>query len=106
MAWVWLGLAAVFEVIFALAMKAADGFTKPIPTLVVIVAAGFGLWFLSIAMRTLPVGVAYPVWVGLGAVGAVAFGVILFGEQLSPLKIVSVAAIVAGVAGLKIASGS
>ncbi|MFN3262618.1 MAG: DMT family transporter [Pikeienuella sp.] len=106
MAWVWLGLAAVFEVIFALAMKASNGFTKPVPTLVVAVAAGFGLWFLSIAMRTLPVGVAYPVWVGLGAVGAVAFGAILFGEQISPLKIASVAAIVAGVAGLKIASGS
>ena len=105
MAWVWLGLAAIFEVIFALAMKAADGFTKPVPTLIAIVAVGFALWFLSIAMRTLPVSVAYPVWVGLGAIGAVAFGAILFGEALTPMKLVSVAAIVAGVIGLRVSSG-
>lgn len=105
MAWVWLLLAAAFEIAFALSMKASDGFTKPVPTAITVAGVAGGLWFLALAMKTLPVGIAYPVWVGLGAMGAVGFGALLFGEALTPLKLASVAAIALGVIGLKVASG-
>ncbi len=106
MAWLLLLLAAVFEIAFALSMKASDGFTKLAPTAITVVSIVGGLWFLGLAMKTLPVSVAYPVWVGLGALGAVGLGVLLFDEPMTPLKLLSVIAIAAGVAGLKIASGA
>ncbi|QFT59745.1 Quaternary ammonium compound-resistance protein SugE [Sulfitobacter sp. THAF37] len=105
MAWVLLGLAAIFEVVFAMGMKMSDGFTKLTPTLVTIVGIVFGLWFLALAMKQLPVSVAYPVWTALGTLGTVALGTLLLGETMTPLKVVSVLAIVAGVIGLKVSSG-
>jgi len=102
MAWVYLAAAAVFEVIFALSMKYADGFTRPVPTLITIVAVIGGIGFLTLAMRTLPVSVAYPIWTAVGTLGTVILGFFILQEQLSAAKIISALAIVGGVAGLKV----
>lgn len=105
MAWIYLALAAVFEVIFAMGMKYSAGFTKLVPSLITLVGVIGGLGFLGLAMRTLPVSVAYPIWTAVGTLGTVALGYLMLGESLTPLKVASALAIVAGVAGLKIASG-
>ncbi|MBM7852332.1 quaternary ammonium compound-resistance protein SugE [Methylopila capsulata] len=104
MAWGFLAIAAIFEVIFALSMKYADGFTRLGPTLVTVVAVIGGIGFLTLALKTLPVGVAYPIWTAVGTLGTVLFGIVLLGEAMTAVKIVSALAIVAGVAGLKLAS--
>lgn len=104
MAWIYLLIAAVFEVTFASSMKASEGFTKLWPSVLTTVAVAGGMFFLTLALKELPVSIGYPVWVGLGAVGTVVLGLVLFGEPLSVLKVASVAAIVAGVIGLKLAS--
>lgn len=105
MAWVYLAAAAVFEVIFALSMKYADGFTKPLPTVITIVAVIAGIGFLTLSLRELPVSVAYPIWTAVGTLGTVVLGYAVLQEPLSALKIASALAIVGGVAGLK-ASGA
>ncbi|GAB5469754.1 MAG: multidrug efflux SMR transporter [Rhodospirillales bacterium] len=104
MAWVFLALAAVFEVVFAMSMKYAEGFTRLVPTLVTMVAVVAGLGFLGLALRSLPVSVAYPIWTAVGTLGTVVLGYFMLGEPLTWLKAVSALAIVAGVAGLKISS--
>jgi quaternary ammonium compound-resistance protein SugE len=103
MAYFYLGLAAAFEVTFAMSMKYADGFTKPLPTAITVIAVIGGITFLTLAMKTLPVSVAYPIWTAVGTLGTVALGYLFLGEALTPLKIASAIAIVAGVAGLKAA---
>lgn len=104
MAWIYLGLAAFFEVVFAMSMKYAEGFTRPLPTLITAVAVVFGIMFLTLAMKTLPVSVAYPIWTAVGTLGTVILGFVLLGEALTLLKILSVLAIIAGVAGLKVST--
>lgn len=101
MAWTYLLVAAVFEVLFAMSMKYAEGFTRPLPSALVIVAAVAGIYFLTLSMRVLPVSVAYPVWTAIGSLGTVILGVVLLGESFTPVKGLSVVLIVAGVAGLK-----
>jgi quaternary ammonium compound-resistance protein SugE len=102
MPWVYLAAAAAFEVVFALSMKYADGFTRLGPSLVTVVATAGGIGFLTLALRTLPVSVAYPIWTAVGTLGTVVLGVALLGESLTPLKLVAALAIVGGVAGLKL----
>jgi len=101
MAWMMLMVAAVFEVMFAVSMKYAEGFTRPLPTVVTVVAVIGGIFFLTLAMRQLPVSIAYPVWTAIGTLGTVFFGFLLLGEALTLTKLASVALIVAGVAGLR-----
>ncbi|MBD2839326.1 multidrug efflux SMR transporter [Pseudomonas sp. JM0905a] len=101
MAWIYLLTAAFFEVLFAMGMKYAEGFTRPWPSLLVVVAAVAGIWFLTLSMRVLPVSIAYPIWTAIGTLGTVLLGFLLLGEALTPTKLVSVVLIVAGVAGLK-----
>jgi quaternary ammonium compound-resistance protein SugE len=101
MAWAMLMVAAVFEVMFAMSMKYAEGFTRPLPTVVTVVAVIGGIFFLTLAMRQLPVSIAYPVWTAIGTLGTVFFGFLLLGEALTLTKLASVALIVAGVAGLR-----
>lgn len=103
MAWIYLAAAAVFEVIFALSMKYADGFTRPLPSAIVAVAAFAGIGFLTMAMRDLPVSVAYPIWTAVGTLGTVILGFALLSEPLTLAKALSALAIVGGVAGLKAA---
>lgn len=104
MAWFYLAVAAAFEVLFAMSMKYAEGFTRLWPTVVTVIGGVGGIGFLTLAMKTLPVSVAYPVWTAVGTLGTVALGFVLLGEALTPLKLASALAIVAGVAGLKIAA--
>lgn len=103
MAWIFLLLAGVLEVVWAFLMKASDGFTRPWPTIgtIAFMIVSFGL--LSMAMKTLPLGTAYAIWTGIGAVGAFVTGVLLFGDSASALRIASIALIVAGIVGLKLA---
>jgi quaternary ammonium compound-resistance protein SugE len=103
MAWVLLIIAGLLETVWAASMKLSEGFTRPLPSAVTAVAAAASFWLLAMAMRGLPLGVAYPVWVGIGAVGSVAVGVVLLGEGVNALRLGSVALIVAGIAGLSLA---
>ena len=105
MAWIYLAIAAVFEIAFALSMKLSDGFTRPLATVATVLGVAGGIWFLTLAMRTLPVSVAYPIWTALGALGTIVLGTLWLGEPMTPLKAISALAIVAGVIGLRISSG-
>jgi len=100
-AWIYLGLAAAFEVLFAVSMKFSEGFTKPLPAALTVTGAVGGFIFLTIAMKTLPVSVAYPIWTAVGILGTVALGFWLLGESLTPFKLISVGFIIAGIVGLR-----
>ena len=99
--WVFLMLAAGFEVLFAMAMKYAEGFTRLLPSALVVVAASAGIYCLTLALKELPVSIAYPIWTGIGTLGTVLLGALLLGEALTPVKLMSVALIVVGIAGLR-----
>lgn len=104
MAWTLLTLAGILEVVWAIGLKQSQGFTRLVPSAWTLAAMIASFWFLSIAVRTLPLGTAYPVWVGIGAVGSVAVGAWLFGEPLNAARVICVALIVVGVIGLKLAT--
>lgn len=101
-AWVLLLLAGLLEIGWAVGMKSTDGFTRLWPTLIVITVALASFALLGLAMKTLPVGTAYAVWVGIGAAGAAALGIWLYAEPLSAARVVCLLLIVAGVIGLKL----
>ena len=103
-AWLVLVVAGVLEVLWAIALKYSDGFTKLVPSIVTFVAAAASFWLLAIALRVLPVGTAYAAWTGIGAVGAAVLGMMLFDEPRSALRIACIVVIVAGIAGLHITS--
>lgn len=104
MAWIYLILAGVLEVVWAFSMKQSEGFTRPLPTLVTLIfmIGSFGL--LSVAMRTLPLGTAYSIWTGIGAIGAFVVGVALLGEQLSAARVIAALLIVSGLILMKLTS--
>jgi quaternary ammonium compound-resistance protein SugE len=102
MAWFILLLAGLFEVAWAVGLKLTDGFTRPLPSLLTGLAMLVSLALLGIAMRTLPLGTAYAIWTGIGAVGTVIAGILLFGETMSLLRAASVALICLGLLGLKL----
>ena len=104
MSWFILLLAGLFEVGWAIGLKYTEGFTRLWPSVGTIVAAGISLWLLTQALRTIPVGTAYAVWTGIGAVGVATLGVVLFSESASPARLGCIALIVAGVVGLKLFS--
>jgi quaternary ammonium compound-resistance protein SugE len=104
MSWVILFCAGLLEVCWAVGLKYTDGFSRPLPTVLTVLAIICSLGLLGIAVRELPVGTAYAVWSGLGAVGTVIAGVVLFGESMALIKLASVALIVLGLLGLKLAS--
>lgn len=104
MAWVILMTAGLFEVVWAIGLKYTEGFTRLWPTLGTILAIIISLWLLGIAMKSLPVGTAYSIWVGVGAVGTVTLGIVLFDEPANAARLVSIALIIAGVIGLKLAT--
>lgn len=104
MAWVILLIAGLCEVSWAIGLKYTDGFTRLWPTLGTVAAMIVSMWLLGIAMKSLPVGTAYSVWVGVGAVGTVILGIVLFGEPANPVRLISVALIIAGIIGLKLAA--
>lgn len=101
--WILLFAAGLLEIVWAGAMKASDGFTKPVPSILTGVAVCASFWLLSAAMRNLPLGTSYGVWVGIGVVGTGILGMVMFGEDVTPLRIAGVILIVAGIAALKLA---
>ncbi len=106
MAWLILFLAGLFEVGWAVGLKYTDGFTRPGPTLATVAAMAMSLWLLGIAMKTLPLGTAYAVWVGVGTIGTVILGIVLLNEPVNALRLISVALILAGIIGLKLATAA
>ena len=102
MAWVVLVLAGCLEVVFALSLKASNGVTRLWPSVSFAVAGAASFLLLSQALRTLPVGVAYAVWTGIGAAGTAIVGMIAFGESRDVLKLVSLGLLVAGIVGLRL----
>ena len=104
MAWTYLAVAGLFEIGWAIGLKYSDGFSKPVPSLLTAMAMGISLWLLSIAMRSIPVGTAYAVWTGIGAVGVAVLGMVLFGESREFLRVICLFLIIAGIIGLKVVS--
>ena len=104
MNWVVLTLAGLFEIGWAIGLKYTEGFTRLWPSVATIAAMAVSLGLLGLAMKTLPVGTAYAVWVGVGAVGTAILGIFLLGEPANPGRLLSLALIVAGIVGLKLAS--
>lgn len=104
MPWVILFIAGLFEVAWAIGLKYAEGFTRFWPTVGTVLAMLISLWLLGVAMKSLPVGTAYSIWVGVGAVGTVVLGIVLFGEPAHAARLISVALIIAGIVGLKLAT--
>lgn len=104
MSWIILVFAGLFEVGWAVGLKYTDGFSKPAPTALTIAAMAISLGLLGLAMKELPLGTAYAIWTGVGAVGTVITGIILFGESMALFRLASVALIIAGLVGLKISA--
>ncbi|MFK7835230.1 MAG: multidrug efflux SMR transporter [Sulfitobacter sp.] len=101
--WVLLLAAGLFEVVWAASMKASNGFTKIGPSILTGVTACISFWLLATAMKDLPLGTAYAVWVGIGAVGAALVGIALFGDAATPMRIGGIVLIAAGITALKFA---
>lgn len=102
MAWWMLLAAGVLEIVWALGLKATEGFTRVVPTLVTLGAMGASVWLLGLAAKQIPIGTAYAVWVGIGVVGASVGGMLLHGEPATVLRLTLLMAIVAVVIGLKL----
>ena len=103
-AWAVLIVSGLFETVWAVGLKYTDGFTRLGPSVLVLAAMAVSVYGLSVAMRALPVGTAYVVWAGVGSLGAVLVGLLFLGEPRSALRLASIGLIVAGIAGLKVAS--
>ncbi|WP_405486071.1 DMT family transporter [Nocardia sp. NBC_00511] len=106
MAWGYLLIAAVFEVAFALGTNATKGFTRLWPSVFTLIAAAGGIFTLSLALRTLDVGVGYTVWTGIGSIGTVILGALIYKETITVPKLISFAAIIAGAITLRLAGGA
>jgi len=104
MAWVYLTVAGLFEIGWAIGLKYSHGFSRPVPSLLTVAAMAMSLWLLSIAMKSIPVGTAYAVWTGIGAIGVAVLGMVLFGESREIVRLVCLFLIIAGILGLKLAS--
>ena len=100
-AWLYIGVAGLLEVVWAIALKYSAGFSRLVPSLVTVAGMAGSMWLLSQAIRVLPAGTSYAVWVGIGAVGTAILGIALLGESRHPLRLLCIAVIVAGIAGLR-----
>jgi quaternary ammonium compound-resistance protein SugE len=104
MAWVFLALAGVLEVVWAVALKASDGFTRLVPGVIMAIGIAASFWFLSRAFREIPMGTAYAVWTGIGAAGVAVIGMAFYGEPASLARLGFLALIIVGILGLKLAA--
>lgn len=104
MAWVSLFFAGIFEIVWAWAMKASDGFTKPLAVIVMLVTMGLSFALLAYAMRALPLGTAYAIWTGIGALGSFAVGILVLDEPATALRMLAAALILSGIVLMKLAS--
>jgi quaternary ammonium compound-resistance protein SugE len=102
MAWIYLLFAGLLEVAWAIGLKYTEGFTRPWPTAATVAAMVASVILLGLALRTLPVGTAYAVWTGIGAVGVALLGIVLFGESASAARLACIGLILAGIVGLKL----
>ena len=105
MPWMILVVAGLLEIGWAAGLKYSDGLTRFWPAVFTITAMVASMWLLAVAVRSLPVGTAYAVWTGIGAAGTVIAGIVFFSEPASPLRVVFIATVVAGIVGLKTTSG-
>ena len=106
MAWLWLVLSGLVEIVWSVSLKYADGFTKLWPTVVVVISGLISMALLSLALRGISMGTAYAIWAGIGAVGVAITGMIIFSESTQILRLLSIAAIIIGIAGLKLTAAS
>ena len=106
MAWMYLLIAGVFEIVWATGLKYTDGFTRLWPSVGTVLAMGVSLLFLSYALRVIPIGTGYAVWTGIGAVGTAVMGMILFDESRDVIRLFCILVIVAGIAGLRFSMDS
>lgn len=106
MNWVYLGIAGLLEIAWAIGLKYTEGWSRLVPSLITGVLMIASFYFLSLAVKTLPIGTAYAVWTGIGTVGAAILGMVLFDEPRDVIRIICIALIIAGIAGLKITSSS
>lgn len=104
MAWICLLIAGGLEVVWAYTMKLSNGFSRPVPTVITLVTMVGSFWLLAVAMRTIPLGTAYTIWTGIGAVGAFVLGITLLAEPANALRIAAAVLIVAGLVLLKVSS--
>lgn len=104
MAWIYLLVAGLLEIVWAVSMKQSEGFTRLTPTLVTLVGMVASFWLLAVAMRTLPLGTAYTIWTGIGAVGAFVVGIVFLGEHVSAMRIGAAVLIVSGLVLMKLSS--
>jgi quaternary ammonium compound-resistance protein SugE len=106
MAWVWLTLAGLLEIVWAVGLKYTEGFTRFVPSALTVLAMVGSVYLLAHAVRAIPIGTAYAVWTGIGAVGVAIVGMVLFGEPKDALRVGSILLIVLGIAGLKLVTPS
>lgn len=104
MSWLILVIAGLLETGWAIGLKYTEGFTRLWPSVWTVAAMIVSFWLLALAMKVLPVGTAYGVWVGIGAVGTVILGIVLFNEPVNPMRLISVGLIILGIIGLKLSS--
>ncbi|WP_439575484.1 quaternary ammonium compound efflux SMR transporter SugE [Phreatobacter sp.] len=102
MAWIYLVLAGLFEIGWAVGLKFTDGFTRPMPTALTVASMAVSLFLLGLALKSLPLGTAYAIWTGIGTVGTVVLGIALFGESTHVLRLACIGLIVMGIVGLKV----
>jgi len=102
MSWLWLFLAGIFEIGWAVGLKYVNGFSRPVPLVLTITFLVISMVLLGMALKGLPLGTAYAVWTGIGTFGTFVLGIILFGESLEPMRLLCAGMIVAGVIGLKV----
>lgn len=102
MAWIYLLVAGLFEVVWAIGLKYTEGWTRLWPSVGTLVAIGVSFWCLSQSLRSIPIGTGYAIWTGIGAVGAAALGIVLFGDSASWPRLLCIGLIVSGVIGLKL----
>lgn len=104
MAWIYLLFAGLFEIGWAVGLKFTAGFTRPFPTVLTVPSMAVSLFLLGLALKTLPLGTAYAIWTGIGTVGTVVLGILLFGESTHALRLACIGLIVLGIVGLKVVS--
>ncbi|RBQ28079.1 quaternary ammonium compound efflux SMR transporter SugE [Aliarcobacter vitoriensis] len=102
MSWFILFLAGLFEVVWAIGLKYSEGFTKLTPSIITLVTMIISFYLLSLALKSLPLGTAYAVWVGIGTIGTVIAGIFLFGESMNIIRVISILFILLGIIGLKL----
>ncbi|UTW52988.1 quaternary ammonium compound efflux SMR transporter SugE [bacterium SCSIO 12827] len=106
MSWIYLFVAGLFEIAWVIGLKYTDGFTRPLPSIATAAALIASMLLLGLAVRDLPLGTAYAVWTGIGTLGAAAFGIFLFNEPATAVRLACIGLIAAGIVGLKLSSSA